>query len=183
MSCPVIEQHLQTSPPAGRRGIPPPFIGRPRTRPTNDPERRVTGDRQNQAERNGRAPPPPGHPDRCPVRTEDLDRDGYRMHERRRGRREVAWPRWHIGASFRDGSSAPWAHVPKCPLAATSRAGHLDAVCPAAKVLVGFLAPSYEADLLAGTAPAGTDRGQDRSMAQKALDPCQTALDLPAWHG
>ncbi len=154
MRCPIVEQHLQTSSPPGSRGIPPPFIGRPRSRPAHDPQGRATGDRQDQDGRNSRAPPSSGHPDCCPVRAQDLDRDRHRMDERWRRRREVAWPWCRVPGTFRDSGPAPGAHAPRCPLTASAQANCLGTGGSGATFPLGLLTPGYEADLLARPPPA-----------------------------
>ena len=49
--------------------------------------------------------------------------------------------------------------------------------------LLGCLTPRYEADLLVRPSSTRADDGKDRLMAEKALDPRQTPLDLPAGPG
>src|SRR5271166_2105403 len=80
---PILKQHLQTSPPARRLGIPPPLVCRPWARPSLDPDGRATGDRQTQPGRDRRTSSPPGNPHRCPVGSKDLDRNRRWMDERR----------------------------------------------------------------------------------------------------
>ena len=182
MRSPIVEQHLQTRLPPGSPGIPPSLVGRPWPCPARDPDRRATGDRQNQAGRSGRAPPTPGHPDRCPVGAEDLDRSWHWMDKSRRRRWEAARPGRCLPGNVRDNSSSvSRAHAPRCSLSATSQTSRLGACDPT--ILPGFLTPRYEADLFARPPPTRRHSGQDRLMAEKALDSRQTPFDLPACTG
>ena len=184
MRGPIVQQHLQTRPPSGNRGIPPPLVSRPRPRPAQDPDGQATGDLQHQAGRDGRAPPTSGHPDRCPIRAEELDWDRHWMDKRRRRRREVAWPRCHVLGICRDhGGSAPRTDASRCSSCATPRASRLGTGGSGTTVLRRFLTPSYETDLLARPSPARAHRSQDRLVTEEALDSRQTPFDLPACPG
>jgi hypothetical protein len=184
MRRPILEKHLQTSPPSGGRGIPPALVGRPWPRPALDPDGRATGDRQSQVRRNRRTSPTPGNPDRCPVRAEDLDRNGRWMDECRGRGREAAWPRWRIPDVRRDhGSSASRADAPSSSLLAIPQASRLGAGGSSAAVLLTFLTPRHEADLFTGPPPTRAYRDQDRLVAEKALNSRQPPFHLSACLG
>jgi hypothetical protein len=106
------------------------------------------------------------------------------MDKRRRRRREVTGPRCRVPGTCRDhGGSAPRADAPGCSLSATFQASHLGAGGSGTTVLLGFLTPRYETDPFAWPPPARANSCQDRLMAEKALDSCQTPFDLPACLG
>ena len=79
MGGPVFEQHLQTSPAPGSRGIPPTLVNRPRPGPAQDLERRAAGDLRYQEGRDRRAPATARHPDLGPVGAQDLDKQRRQM--------------------------------------------------------------------------------------------------------